>query len=78
MAETIGQRLKQARDRSVYSLNELAMCSGVTKATIINIEKDRFTRTPNRETIRKLAAALGVNPSWLLTGDETPHRGADA
>jgi transcriptional regulator with XRE-family HTH domain len=72
MAETLGYRLKHARDQKVLTIAELAESAAVSKPTIINIEKDRFSRTPNRATVRKLAAALGVDPGWLLTGDASP------
>ena len=66
--ESIGQRLRQARNHNVLSQDELAAASGVTKATISRIENDKLDRPPNRATIRKLAEALNIEPAWLLSG----------
>lgn len=57
-------RLRGVRHKRGLSLVELASRSGLSKKTIVNAEKGRST--PRRETIEKLAAALGVEPGDLV------------
>ena len=66
---TVGGRLRQARERRVMSQEDLARAADVTEATISRIENDRYG-PPRPSTIRKLAAALDVEPGWLLFGEE--------
>lgn len=62
-------RLKQIREERVLSLRDLERLSGVSYNTIWFIEAGRRTRTHPR-TIRKLAAALGVEPKDLVRGGD--------
>lgn len=75
--ETIGQRIKRLRTQAVLSQDELGEQAGVTKATISRLENNKLERTPNRATIRRLASALGVDPWWLLTGEDPGKPGAE-
>lgn len=65
----IGQRLQQARLQRAMTQEELSQLSGVTEASISRIENGLVIR-PRMMTARALAAALGVDPGWLLTGLE--------
>lgn len=65
---TMQLRLREWRRRRVLSQTELAARSGVTKATIVNLEKPEH-RTPHPRTLRKLAEALGIEP-YELYGPE--------
>ena len=56
----IGDRL-----REVLTQEELAERAGVSPSTVVNIERDN--REPHFRTIRKLAKALDVEPTELLT-----------
>ena len=67
--ETIGTRLRQARERRVLTQEDLSQLAGVTEATISRMENDKSGPT-RPSTVRKLAEALGVAPGWLLFGDE--------
>jgi transcriptional regulator with XRE-family HTH domain len=58
------ERLKQLRREQVLSLRELEERSGVSYNTIWRIEDGRQGAHPR--TIRKLAEALGVQPSELI------------
>lgn len=73
--ETVGERLRWARNRQVWTLAELAERSGVMKATLSRLENGR--QGARQSTIRKLAAVLEVEPGWLLLGDEV-DQGKDA
>ena len=49
--------------------HELARASGVHQTTIARIELDRYRKAPNLDTLRKLAAALEVDPRELIAED---------
>ena len=58
------ERLRELRREHVLSLRELEEKSGVSYNTIWRIEAGRQGAHPR--TIRKLAEALGVQPSELI------------
>jgi transcriptional regulator with XRE-family HTH domain len=60
------QRLKELRRERVLSLRELEERSGVSYNTIWRIEDGR--QGAHARTVRKLAEALGVEPSELIKG----------
>ncbi len=57
-------KLRDVRKRRVLTQQELAEKSGVSKSTIILFEQGKIQ--PHPSTIRKLAAALDVEPSSLV------------
>jgi transcriptional regulator with XRE-family HTH domain len=59
-------RLREMRERVSFSQMELSERSGVSRATIANLELGKRGAQP--KTRRKLAKALGVEP-WELVGD---------
>lgn len=63
--EVDADKLRRLREREMLSLRELADLSGVAHNTVWRIEAGRRQRTHPR-TIRKLAAALSVEPTELL------------
>ncbi len=65
---TIGERLRRARERRVWSQADLAREAGVTKLAILRIENGQAQPRPS--TLRALAAALGVEPAWLRYGEQ--------
>ena len=58
------ERLKELRRERVLSLRELEVRSGVSYHTIWRLEDGRQGAHPR--TVRKLAEALGVQPSELI------------
>lgn len=60
----IGERLKKARTRKLWTQEELAEQAGLSPSTVVNIERDQVE--PHFRTIRKLAESLDVNPIELL------------
>ena len=60
-------RLTRLRERKGYSQRALAKESGVSPATIYELENGR--RRPNPSTLRKLAGALNVEVAELLEAD---------
>jgi XRE family transcriptional regulator, regulator of sulfur utilization len=66
--EVDGERLRQLRVERALSLRALGERSGVTFATINNLENGN--RPARLATIRKLAEALGVEPKELMKREE--------
>lgn len=58
-------KLRELRKLRVLTQQELAAKSGVSKTTIMKSEAGAIR--PHPSTIRKLAAALDVEPSELVT-----------
>lgn len=52
--------LREVRVRRLWSQRELASRADVTQKTIVDLERGRTE--PRLQTMRKLAAALGVEP----------------
>ena len=59
-------RLKELREDRAYSARELAELAGVNYRTVLRIEHGQENVQPR--TLRKLAAALGVEPRELRGG----------
>jgi transcriptional regulator with XRE-family HTH domain len=62
----IGDKLKRERTLAPLTQEELAQKAGLTTATVARIERDEVEPRPS--TLRKLAAALGVQPRELIEG----------
>ena len=63
--ETLGKRVKSARDELGYSQKKLGQLVNVTQQNIAKIERDKAKGT---YLIAPLAKVLMVNADWLLTG----------
>lgn len=61
----IGQRLREIRISRFLTQAELAEAAGIHVDQVGRIERDEVE--PRLSTIRKLAAALGVEPSELAS-----------
>ena len=66
---TIGGRLRLARGS--LSQKEFAKLFGVVTNTISRYE--RGERTPDADFIAQLSELMGVNPRWLILGEEPMH-----
>ena len=64
LVEIDGQKLQRLRKRRLWLIGDLADRSGVHRNTISKLENGRGGAYP--ETIRKLAAALDVEPTELM------------
>ena len=62
----IGDRLRTLRIETALTQAELAEKAGVTRNTVARLE--RGENEPHPPTVRKLAAALGVEPRMLTKG----------
>jgi len=69
-------RLKDIRQRRALSQRELSKLAGVSRVTIVRLEAGGEDPFPT--TVRKLAAALGVDPAELMDAheDQAPKRAA--
>ena len=64
LMEVDGQKLRSLRSRRLLLIGDLAEKSGVHRNVISKLENGRGGAYP--ETIRKLAAALDVDPAELI------------
>jgi transcriptional regulator with XRE-family HTH domain len=64
--DTTGRRLVAIRGRRMWTQARLAEEAGVSPTTVSGIESGRISR-PHFGTLRKLAAALGVEPEELVS-----------
>ena len=60
----IGTQLRAARERALLTQAELGARAGIQPLTISRIETDKVE--PRYSTIRRIAKALGVEPTELL------------
>ena len=59
-------RLKELREGRFLTQAELAQKAGMTTVSINRLEREWHGRQPRFGTIKKLAAALGVEPAELM------------
>lgn len=69
-AESIGARLRSARDDLGWSQSRLASELGITQPAIADWE--RGEKEPSARNLARLATALSVSTDWLLS--LTPER----
>jgi transcriptional regulator with XRE-family HTH domain len=62
--ETIGERIRRARERAVLNQGELAEAAGLNRSSLSMIENGR--KHPRMTTIRAIAHALGIPPGELV------------
>lgn len=67
-----GARLRTLREAAGLSQVRLAAASGVTSELVSRLERGRGS--PRAETVRALAAALGVEPRWFVATDPIGRR----
>jgi transcriptional regulator with XRE-family HTH domain len=71
---TLAENLRRLRNLRYLSQRELAAKSGVSKPTVLRIERGGYL--PHQRTIRALAAALDVEPAELIPADELQRKRA--
>ena len=74
---TIGQRIKEARERRNMTLDEVARRCHTTKQTIFKYENEIVTNIPY-DKINLLSNALDVSPSYLFGWDEKNNSPSEA
>ena len=73
MDVSLGERLQLLRQRRDLTQQKLADDAGVSKMTIIRIEKGKSTNV-QLQTLRSIAKALGLAVEELLTASEQEKR----
>lgn len=66
---TIGERIQEARKQAGMKQSELAEKLGIATITIGQYERDK--RQPRIEQLQRIADALGIGVSYLLSGEAT-------
>ena len=67
----IGKRLRESRYSQGMSQSRLEGRAGLTRGYVSKIEKGY--KMPTLETLKSLAAALGISFSWLATGEDNDY-----
>ncbi len=75
--DTFGQRLEYARRRRLITQIDLAKAAGLSQVTVNGLANDRTAGQFRPHTVRMLAAALAIDPVWLLTGEGEMEPGND-
>lgn len=71
--ETVGQRVRKARELRGWRQDELAgRITGASQGVVSKWETGR--REPGLENVVALARALGVSTEWLITGEPPMER----
>ena len=69
--DVVGKRIKELREARGWTRVQLGVYAGLSTSTVSFVESGR--RTPNAETMIKLAEALGVEPGEFFQGsDQVP------
>lgn len=66
---TMGERIKELREKKGYTQEYLAGLIGIQKSAFAKYENDRVENI-KRSNIKILADALNVSPAYLMFGDE--------
>jgi len=77
MRSEVRNKLAVAREGRMWTQGRLAEEAGVSPTTVSGIESGRILR-PHFGTVKKLAAALGVDPKELLSGPSPEASGSGA
>lgn len=66
----VRHRVRLAREIAEMQQAELATITGLSRASIANIEVGRTK--PRKASLNLIAFATGVDPDWLETGEAPP------
>ena len=67
---SLGQRMRMRRQQKGWTQEQLARQAGTNQAVIQKIENGKSLR-PRK--INEIAEVLGVNPAWLMFGDDAEN-----
>lgn len=65
MSNTVGAKVKAAREQFGYGRSEFARMAGISRSTLIRIEDETFE--PTMDTLEKIADVYSVSVSQFLT-----------
>lgn len=66
MEQTFGQRLRNLREQSKFTLREAAQKIGLTSGYLSLLEHEKQVGLPSEETIRKIADLYSINADELI------------
>jgi transcriptional regulator with XRE-family HTH domain len=66
---TAGMRIKRRRKELGIKQNELAHAVGISQSSLSELETGE-SKLPSAEILLKLSSALGISPTWIVTGQE--------
>jgi len=73
MSDTLQNRIKVQRKTLSLSQHDLAKACGVSQSTVANWE--RGGHIPRQATLARIAKALNIEESWLITGEHSTNTG---
>lgn len=73
--ETIGSRLRKARDAKKLKPKIVCGKTGISKGNLNTLEKDKCK--PSSEALIKLSELYGVSTDWILKGDQSTIKETD-
>jgi transcriptional regulator with XRE-family HTH domain len=71
--QAIGRRIRAIREEKMFSRRDIAERSGLSRAGLIKLEDGRVDQ-PRRTTLEKIARVLGVQPDYLILGEQPAPR----
>ena len=71
---TVGERIRQQRQKLGYTQEHLASVAGMSKGFLSEVETG--TRNPSAEYLLRIANALGVSLDYLMKGVASPAAGS--
>jgi transcriptional regulator with XRE-family HTH domain len=69
---TIGDRLREARERLGWTRRRVSLEAGLAPETAYSIESS--TRMPGIDTTERLASVMNVSAAWLAYGSDSPRQ----
>lgn len=75
--DTLAGRLTEARTRRGLTRPQLAKAAGYNSASTVRRYERGGVLVPREDVVYRLAAALGVDPVWLLYGRGEPKQDAN-
>jgi hypothetical protein len=74
--DTIGKRIRWAREHSGLRISRLARLSGIKTNTLCNMENPGTNNVPHKGNLVAVANVLGRSPVWIISGKETAEDAA--
>jgi len=71
VSETIGERLRNLRDKKGYTLEKAGSLVGITKQTLYKYENGIITNIPS-DKIEQLAKIYNVSPTYIMGWEDMP------
>ena len=73
VCSAVARLLREERERQALSMSEVAGRAGISQQMVSYVEREM--RVPTIDTLFRLAQAMGMNPTTLLTNASAPDLG---